>query len=419
MRIFGWIGFSLATIASVIVPQNADAVQFKVLHAFSGGKDGSSPLSVPLIGKHGHLYDLTTNYGSGRNLGKRCSKGCGDAVSTSLGGKETTLVFFHEKEGNLFGAGPGDSLISDSSGNLYGTAETGGAYSEGTVYKITPNKRVNVLYSFCPGAGLCTDGANPLAGVTIDPEGNLYGTTGVGGNGNPPRGTVYELSAQGEETVLHSFCSSASCTDGENPYAGVFRDKDGNLYGTTHNGGENAGGVVYKVTSEGEETVLYSFCSQPNCVDGEYPYGGLIMDKSGNLYGTTVSGGANNEGTVFRLNSQGIEDVLYSFCSAISCTDGAGPVDTLLLDNSGNLFGTTGYGGYTNCEGVGCGTVFELTPDGTEMVLHAFCSTGNCTDGWQPLAGLSMNNAGNLFGTTINGGHVDHCDCGVVFELTP
>jgi uncharacterized repeat protein (TIGR03803 family) len=417
VRVLGWLAVTFGLAGLVIAPRNADAFQFKVLHAFKGNKDGALPTSVPLIGKHGRLYDLTTDVIITREPGKHCSKGCGVATLTTVYRNESTLAVSND----LYGAGPGDSLIGDASGNLYGTSEIGGAYSQGTVYRITPQNKVKVLYSFCPNGGHCVDGAEPVAGVVTDGVGDFYGTTIEGGTGASPAGTVFEVDAGGNEKVLHSFCSSTGCTDGAALYAPVIRDNAGNLYGTTYRGG-NGAGVVFKIAPDGTETVLHTFCSDTNCADGSSPWGAVTMDASGNLYGTTQFGGTNNEGTVFRVDPNENESVLYSFCSSTGCQDGAGPMGSaLLLDEKGNLYGTTASGGPMVCEGqYYCGTVFKLAPDGTETVLHAFCSTGNCTDGWNPGAGLSMDEAGDLFGTAYFGGHVgsNGCNCGVVFELT-
>ncbi|MGD0867114.1 MAG: choice-of-anchor tandem repeat GloVer-containing protein, partial [Rhizomicrobium sp.] len=235
------------------------------------------------------------------------------------------------------------------------------------------------------------------------------------------------------ETVLYSFCSQANCTDGSSPDAGLIMDSAGNLYGTTSLGGANIGssteyseGTVFKVEPGGTETVLYSFCSQTNCTDGATPQAGLIMDKKGNLYGTTSTGGANilyvnSAGTVFKLEPGGTETVLYSFCSQNNCTDGAGPQGSLIRDKKGNLYGTT-YGGGANAfgGGGGGGTVFKVEPGGTETVLYSFCSQTNCTDGSLPKAGLIMGSAGTLYGTTQGGGsNIDLFGAGTIFKVEP
>src|SRR5262249_50663939 len=153
-------------------------------------------------------------------------------------------------------------------------------------------------------------------------------------------GIVFKVTPGGTETVLYSFCAQAGCADGSNPRAGVVIDAQGNLYGTTFHGGAQNAGVVFKVTPAGSETVLYSFCSQSGCTDGSHPQAGVVLDANGNVYGTTDTGGANGKGTVFKVTPAGTETVLHSFCSQSRCADGASPQAALTLDANGNLFGT-------------------------------------------------------------------------------
>jgi uncharacterized repeat protein (TIGR03803 family) len=196
-----------------------------------------------------------------------------------------------------------------------------------------------------------------------------------------------------------------------NPSAELIMDAAANLYGTTYHGGTSGGGVVFKLAPDGTETVLYSFCSQFNCADGDHPSAGLIMDGAGNLYGTTYYGGTSGGGVVFKLAPDGTETVLYSFCSQSNCADGSDPEAGLIMDGAGNLYGTTSDGG-----GTFGGVVFKLAPDGTETVLYSFCSQSGCADGSYPEAGLIMDGAGNLYGTTLGGGT---SGTGVVFMVTP
>ena len=231
---------------------------------------------------------------------------------------------------------------------------------------------------------------------------------------------MFRLTPRGVETVLYSFCAQTNCADGANPGAALIMDEAENLYGTTPVGGANDRGTVFELTPGGRETVLYSFCAQTSCVDGSTPLAALIVDKRGNLYGTTAAGGANNlsfpggVGTVFELMPNGTETLPYSFCAQTNCTDGATPTAGLIMDKAGNLYGTTFHGGGTS----GDGTMFELTPGGTETVLYSFCAQTNCADGALPQAGLIMDKAGNLYGTTVQGGANNFLG-GVVFQLTP
>ena len=231
-------------------------------------------------------------------------------------------------------------------------------------------------------------------------------------------------------TVLHSFAGGA---DGWYPENGLMRDRAGNLYGTTPYGGINNLGVAYQLTPDENgttwtETILYAFCSQADCADGEQPTSRLTIDTHGNLYGTTVAGGANRiGGVVFQLtpNASGTEwteTVLYSFCSQNDCTDGQAPKTRLTIDGAGNLYGTTSAGGAN-----GWGVVFQLTPNAsrtewTETVLYSFCSQANCADGGSPNGGLLMDSAGNFYGTTSVGGEYfrRHGNGpGVIYQLAP
>jgi uncharacterized repeat protein (TIGR03803 family) len=213
-----------------------------------------------------------------------------------------------------------------------------------------------------------------------------------------------------QETVLHSF----SGKDGAFPVAGVIADKSGNLYGTTSSGGASNKGVVFKLSppvpprTNWTETVLHSFCSRPRCGDGAAPVAGLFADSQGNLYGTTAFGGASDKGVVFKLTPGGLLTVLHSF----NGSDGSQPGAGVIAEAGGNLYGTTTVGGTAQ----GGGTVFKRTKDGTFAVLHFFCSRPRCDDGTHPAGGLYLDAQGNLYGTTTRGGFSDD---GVVFELGP
>jgi uncharacterized repeat protein (TIGR03803 family) len=331
--------------------------------------------------------------------------GQGSASATPT---ETVLYSF---QAGSDGAFPFAGLIADSSGNLYGT--TAGGEPRGTVFKLSPNGIVTVLHAFTGGF----DGAAPLAALIADSTGNLYGTTAEGG------GVVFRVSADGSSyAVLHAFEGGSS--DGAHPVAGLVAHSDGNLYGTTEFGGGsgcfgNGCGVVFELSPDGASyTVLHSFTGG---YDGGFPASKMIVDNSGNLYGTTRLGGAAGKGVVFRLSPDGSETVLYSFCSKSGCSDGNDPAGGLIADSSGNLYGTTILGGGGSC-GSGCGTVFKLSPDGTETVLHTFphpCII-DCSDGIYPHAGLIADSAGNLYGTTEVGGDPS-CSpggCGVAFKIS-
>ncbi len=309
------------------------------------------------------------------------------------------------------GANPNEGVIIDNKGNLYGTTAWGGSNNLGTVFKLTASGTLSVLHSFTgwPADGEQPDAdlgqpiwgqAEPEPGLTMDEDGNLYGNTQFGGGFGG--GTVFKLNSSGTETVLHSFYG----WDGIYPSGQLVRDESGNLYGTTTYGGPLNRGTVFKIDMTGNLTVLYSF--KGSGLDGTgkdpaYPLAGLIIDNSGNLYGTTVNGGANGSGTVFKLDGSGTLTVLHSF--GTGSTDGAFPESELIRDNKGSLYGTTVFGGANNL-----GTVFKLDTGGMLTLLHSF----NGTDGEYPYSALIMDNKGNLYGTTDSGGSGGK---GTVFKL--
>lgn len=322
-------------------------------------------------------------------------------LATGIAAAQNLSLLYNFK-GQDDGGRPYGGLILDSSGNLYGTTSVGGTYNHGTVFELVNTSGAyseKVLYSF---TNLNGDGAQPQAGLLMDSSGDLYGTTFQGGSYG--YGTVFELvdsSGSYTEKVLYNFAGQG---DGAWPTAGLITDSSGNLYGTTTGGGVSGWGTVFElVNSAGSysEHLLYSF-KGPG--DGGWPYAGVIMDSSGNLYGTTYYGGAGGlygSGVVFELvNSSGVfsERVLYSFAN--SNGDGTNPAGGLVRDSLGNLYGTTYSGG-----GNYSGTVFELVNSSglfSEKVLYSFGFTG------YPYAGLIMDSSGNLYGTTTQG---------TVFEL--
>jgi uncharacterized repeat protein (TIGR03803 family) len=249
-------------------------------------------------------------------------------------------------------------LVLDEAGNLYGTTEYGGSYQQGSVFKLDSSGTETVLYSFkVSGTG---DGQLPFAGLMLDETGNLYGTTQYGGSHG--KGTAFKVGNSGNETVLYSFTGGA---DGANPRAGLVQDGRGNLYGTTYRGGSGSCvlgcGVLFKLDVLGNETVLYTFTGG---ADGANP-SGVILDKTGNFYGTTLNLEASGFGTVFKLSKSGKETVLHTFTGG---TDGSYPYADLVLDERGNLYGTTQ-------GGVG-GNVFKLSKSGKITVLHTFTGGG-------------------------------------------
>jgi uncharacterized repeat protein (TIGR03803 family) len=300
---------------------------------------------------------------------------------------------------------PYAGLVHDSAGNLYGTTLSGGVYNDGAVFKLDRRHHESVVYSFAGG----NDGIAPKASLILDKGGNLYGTTSRGGT-SADAGTIFKISPSGTETILYRFTGGS---DGATPLASLLRDRSGNLYGTTYAGGDPSClcGVVFKVSPSGVETVVHAFAVG---TDGEFPQGGLIADSNGNLYGTTLEGGKYGWGSVFKIDPAGTETVFYSFNLA-NGTDGWQPAGNLVRDAAGNFYGTTLAGGQQqSCFGFGCGTVFRIDPSGNESVLYAF---GDSPDGAGPSSGVVRDSAGNLYGTTYVGGPGGLSGFGVVFEL--
>lgn len=391
-------GFGLA-LTVIFSPANVYANKFHLVYTFTGGNDGGEPTGALIRGKAGYLYG-TACAGGG--------SGYGAVFKLSPDGTETVLYSFAGYPND--GACPNASLIMDRKGDLYGTTYGSSNCKAGcgTVFRLRSNNHETVLHAFTGEP----DGAGARGGL-IRINGNLYGTTEEGGAKN--LGTVFRVTPNGTETVLHSFGQNNG--DGAFPtYGNLIADAQGDLYGTTS--GDGLGGTAFELAPDGILTVLYTFCTiQPYCADGNGPSAGLISDSQGNLYGTTVNGGGdgcyNGEGcgVVFKLAPDGVETVLHAFTGG---ADGAQPWDTLLMDAKGNLYGTTANGGGSGCSDIyqtGCGTIFRIAPDGTETVLYSF--TGG-SDGASPLAGLVADKKGDLYGTAYLGGTYNN---GTVYEL--
>jgi uncharacterized repeat protein (TIGR03803 family) len=305
------------------------------------------------------------------------------------------------------GSVPLGSLIRDTKGNLYGTTAAGGASDDGTIFKLAPDGTETVLHSF----SFFSDGASPQAGVKRDSAGNLYGTTEQGTGRNCECGGMYRLSPKGELKVLFGYNDS---TDGAHPLASLIR-RSGDFYGTAVDGGsagtcDSGCGVIFRLKPNGKYRVVYAFTGKK---DGSHPTARLITDKAGNFYGTTIFGGAFDEGVIFQLSPRGRYRVLYSFTGG---ADGGEPVGRLVKDQAGNLYGTASSGGISNKNCSGCGTVFKLAGDGTYSVLHAFAGG---KDGAFPRAGLLRTRSGKVFGATEAGGGSSNCTsgCGTVFKI--
>ncbi len=249
-----------------------------------------------------------------------------------------------------------------------------------------------------------TDGANSYTGLVQGTDGNLYGTTIDGGaNGG---GNVFKITASGKLTPLYDFCPQGNCADGQYPVSTLIEGADGSFYGTTQSGGTVGDGTIFKITPKGKLTTLHSF----NGGDGAAPYGALVLARDGNFYGTANLGGPHDLGTVFKITPSGKLTTLYTFCSQTGCSDGQSPLGELIQASDGNFYGITHAGGNSSCHD-GCGTVFKITPKGKLTTLHAF----NETDGEYPYGGVVEVDNGMFYGTTGGGGSGTW---GTVFKMT-
>ncbi len=448
--------------AALLLPVAANAQTLQTYPFPSGPSTNPAPAGARsfagLIREGGFLYGTTS---SGANIyttspdGCGWSNGCGTVFRLDPStGKLSTLYKFCPTLSCPDGGHPLGGLVF-TGGAFYGTTEGGGANGQdaGTVFKLTKPASAGApwtetaIYSFCSVSG-CADGQSPLAGLAFDKAGMLYGTTYAGGANN--YGTVFELNpATGVLTTLYSFCSAASCTDGDHPYAGVVFGKGGALYGTTNGGGAYGNGTVFKVVPATKRmTTIYSFptvpCPPNNCYpDGQFPTAGLLADAQGALYGT-AGGGTGNFGVVFKLTppitgNAWTESVVYNFCALNNCADGYDSVAGLAFDKTGLLYGTTEFGGAGSP--YSAGTVFKLDPSsGSLTTLFSFSGAivGKCPgpcftaypNGSQPAAGVTVvtqDSAIVVYGTTSQGGtsavnsycNKDFSGCGTVFALTP
>jgi uncharacterized repeat protein (TIGR03803 family) len=311
-----------------------------------------------------------------------------------------------------------------------------------TALVASPQATFTTIYSFCSQTN-CTDGAAPYAGLAQGTDGRLYGTTETGG-ANGSGGTVFKIRTDGGLITLYSFCEPDDCSqNGYIPFGGLVLATNGNFYGTTEEGGIYNGGTVFKISSNGALTTLYSFCAKTNCMDGNSPVADPVQATNGDLYGVTEVGGANlgnggstclsagfiqaGCGTIFKITPGGALTTLYSFCPQSSCPDGFFPRAALIQAANGDLYGGTSYGGGSCVSGQGdCGTIFRITPEGALTTLYSFCALATCADGGGPSA-LVQATDGNFYGTTTAGGRPAYeCPpsgadygCGTVFKLTP
>jgi len=405
-----------AIAVSIVASVAAQAQTFNTIVTFNGN-NGADVTNGVIQGPDGNLYGVSET----------------NVFRITPGGNLYTVHKFCSQTNCTDGHIAYGSLLQTANGNLYGTTAYGGANDSGEIYEITTAGQFKVLYSFCSvnSPVRCADGSLPWAGLVLGLDGSLYGTASSGGASG--LGTIFKIDGAGKLTTLHSFCADKdqSCPDGSTPYAPLLLASNGNFYGTTFAGGPLNFGVAFEMTPSGKVTTLHEFCSTITCTDGYSPWSGLIQASNGNLYGTTYYGGTGcvgGCGTVYQLTLSGKYRTVYSFCSQQGCTDGQEPVGGVIEGTDRNLYGTTTAGGspLLDCPGNGsgsnCGTVFQLTPQGTLNVLHSFCSQqGSCPDGGLPEASLLQATDGTFYGSTfLNGG--TYCfgkgGCGTLFTLS-
>jgi len=394
--------------ALILAVASVEAQTETILHSFANnnGKDGTNPCAALVFDSAGNLYGTTTAGGV---------KGDGTAFELMpKAGGGWTEVGLHTFGNGSDGLYPYGNLIFDASGNLYGTTDQGGVYGLGTVFELSPKIgggwTEKVLHSF----GLDNDGWYPNGGLIFDSTGNLYGTAESGGTDKA--GMVFKLSpaagGRWTETALHNFGRGK---DGAEPVGNLIFDGSGNLYGAAYFGGDEGKGMIFELSPKADggwaESELHSFTGQPT--DGYLPTGSLIFDSAGNLYGLTYKGGPDDLGTVFELTkgAGGIwtSSILHGFEN--NGVDGNYPEGNLIMDSSGNLYGTASAGGSNND-----GVVYEMSPEGGQSWLEDRLFSFNGTDGQVPCSGLIFDSSGNLYGTTLLGGAQNG---GTVFELTP
>lgn len=388
---------ALSLFAALIAALPVHGQTYTVLYTFTGTPDGAKPDATPILDSAGNLYGTTFEGGA---------YGYGTIFKLDTTGTETVLYSFAGPPDGSYPAASGPGLTPDRTGNLYGTTFYGGAYGDGTVFKFDKAGAETVLHSF---GGAAPDGVNPLSPLVVDGAGNIFGVTTDAVRGE---GTVFEVNAEGNESILHTFLGRG---DGVLPDGGLVQSATGNLYGVTYQGGLYEFGTVFEVNpTTRKETVLASLGATE--ATGWFPEYSLIQDGAGNLYGSAQGGlrkgpgcGPNGCGIVFKIGATGGETVLYTFPGG---SNGADPLGGLVRDASGNIYGIAG--SYN-----GDGLIFKIDPAGRETPLHRFSGGA---DGAYPSGGLVLDSAGNLYGTTFGGGDLDcyplYGGCGVIFKLS-
>jgi uncharacterized repeat protein (TIGR03803 family) len=386
---------------AIVLAVNAPALHgqtYSVLFNFgtiSCSPENAADPGIIAQGRDGNLYSTTPDGG--------CIS-TGSAFKITPGGDLTPLYSFGSQAGDS--TFPYSGLTLSQNGSFWGTSNGGGG--NGNIFNISSSGALT-NFNVLGGTGNA-DGIVPNAPPVQGMDGNFYGVTSAGGNsdlctyGSGGCGVIYKMTGSGAYTVIYTF----NQTQGANPYGPLVLGTDGNFYGTAELGGTVGStledeGVVFKFTPAGKYTVLYTFCSLANCVDGAYPFAGLVQGSDGNFYGTTQSGGNGitdeHQGVVFKVTPAGVLTVLYNFCSVTGCTDGETPVGGLVQATDGNFYGVTELGGK-----YGFGTIYQITPAGAYTVVYNFCPSAPCTDGAYPREALVQNTNGILYGDTFRGG---------------
>ncbi len=352
-----------------------------VVHDFDG-TDGISSQAALIQATDGYLYATTDGGGA---------FGEGTVFKMTPLGLLTTVASFSGDDGN----DPVPAVVQGTDGNFYGTTQYGGTNETcsagcGSIFKMAPDGTLTSLYSFD-----VTHGDRPSVAPLVEGnDGNFYGTT-FGGGKVCACGTVFRISPAGHFTLIHSFTGGS---DGAEPYSGLILASNGNFYGVAYTAGDGGEGTIYKITPTGSFSTVFSFAG--NGSNGNNPLGGLVQASNGNLYGTTAHGGTGCCGTIFEFTLGGVFTTLHNFDQ----TDGGLPLASMMQGSDGNLYGTTQNGGTSASCTVGCGTLFQISPTGAFISLYSFCSESACPDGDQPIGGLVQDTNGSFYGTTPFGG---------------
>lgn len=400
-----------------LIAQSTNTASEVISYSFCSSNDctdGKTPVASAIQAADGNYYG-TTLAGGANNFGSIYKM-------TPNGTLATVYSFTGAGDGGF----PASALIQGSDGDLYGT--TIGTYSGttsgaqfGTIFKLTTSGTLTTLYTFGSSANT---GSYPQPALVQGSDGSFYGVAPGGGSSSTP-GFVYKITSAGSLTTLYTFCNATNCTDGYEPTGTLVQGTDGNFYGVTYWGGSgvSASGTVFRISSSGSFTSLYSFCKtqSSDCTDGTNPQGGLVQAADGNLYGSTVNGGGFtgvvDGGTFFRITPSGTLTTLVDgfFCAGTGCY----PSNTFTLGSDGNLYSVFNNGGNEGPYILG-GTFYELTTTGGFQVLYNFCSQANCADGEIPVGSPIQGNDGNFYGTAssrLNSSPADYT--GVLYQLVP